>query len=219
MTDSDALLKASIRERRRVVLVFTILLVLVSGTLTAGWIGAWNGRESWHEQAMTWQDRYIELYDEFTTATGEEPDAPEPSDVPNEEPEAIPGAPGPVGPAGVAGKDGKRGAPGVPGKNGQDGESVEGPAGKDGSKGDPGESVQGPRGPEGPAGKDGATGPAGSTGPQGPTGPTGATGPAGATCPTGFDMSTVWVDVRLTENERPTRVQATVCLPIEGETP
>src|SRR5690606_7255946 len=141
MTDSEALLKASIRERRRVVLVFTILLVLVSGTLTAGWIGAWNGRESWHEQAMTWQDRYIELYDEFTAVTGEEPDAPEPGDVPNEEPEAIPGAPGPVGPAGVAGKDGKRGAPGVPGKNGQDGESVEGPAGKDGSKGDPGESV------------------------------------------------------------------------------
>src|SRR5690606_33247372 len=112
MTDSEALLKASIRERRRIVLAFTLLPGLLSGTLTAGWIGAWNGRESWHEQAMTWQDRYIELYDEFTTATGEEPDAPEPSDVPNEEPEAIPGAPGPVGPAGVAGKDGKRGIPG-----------------------------------------------------------------------------------------------------------
>lgn len=206
MTEPDAIITAAARERRRLIIVFSVVVAIVAGTLTAGWVSAWNGRESWHEQAMTWQDRYIELYDEFTSATGEEPAAPEPGDVTKQAPETIPGDPGPVGPAGVAGKDGKRGAPGA---NGEDGESIRGEPGADGSKGDPGAT-----GPTGPAST--VPGPKGDRGEVGPAGPA---GPAGATCPDGYAMSTVWVDVRLTENERPTRVQSAICLPLEGETP
>jgi hypothetical protein len=173
MTDTEALLKASVRERRRLVLIFSVLLALVTSALGVGWMNAWGGREAWHEQAMTWQDRYVELYEEFTTATGEEPDAPDPEVVANEGPQGEPGqqgAPGPVGPAGTPGLDGKDGLTGTPGATGAKGET--------GSAGQPG--GQGPAGPPGSQGDPGATGAQGATGPAGPAGAPGATGPEGA---------------------------------------
>lgn len=169
MTDHEALLKASVRERRRLVLVFSVLLALVSAALGVGWMSAWGGREAWHEQAMTWQDRYVELYEEYTTATGEEPDAPDPEVVAKEGPQGEPGqqgAPGPVGPAGTPGRDGDDGLTGTPGATGAKGDT-----GQDGQPGG-----QGPSGPPGSQGDPGPTGPAGATGPQGPAGPQGIAG-------------------------------------------
>ena len=169
MTDPDRLLEAARRERRRIVLVFATLLAIVTGTLTVGWISAWEGREAWHEQAMTWQDRYIELYDEFTAATGEEPAAPDPGQVAGEAPAPVDGAPGPIGPAGPRGE---------PGRDGRDPTAVqiadavtvycaahEGCAGPAGAAGAPGaEGASGPAGPAGATGADGAPGAAGSPG-------------------------------------------------------
>lgn len=166
MGNSDDLLKAAHRDMRRLFFAFvTILLVLASG-LGGGWLSAWAGREAWHEQAMTWQDRYVELYEEFTAATGEEPDAPDPEVVAKEGPQGEPGqqgAPGPVGPSGVPGRDGQDGLTGAPGAKGEPG-----------TVGQPG--GQGPAGPSGPQGDPGATGAPGATGPTGPAGSPGNDG-------------------------------------------
>ncbi|KQQ65692.1 collagen-like protein [Microbacterium sp. Leaf320] len=160
MNESDAVLIAATKERRRLILVFTSLLIVMSFTLLAGWLSAWNGREAWHEQAMTWQDRYIELYEEYTLATGEEPSAPDPENVASESPQGEQGAPGPVGPSGPAGKDGRPGldstVPGPIGPPGADSttpgpQGSTGPAGRDGQD----STVPGPQGPQGPAGADG----------------------------------------------------------------
>lgn len=201
MTDTEALLKASIRDRRRLFLAFTVLLVLVAGSLGAGWMSAWAGRDAWHEQAMTWQDRYVELYDEFTVATGEEPSAPDPDTVANEGPQGEQGAPGPVGPAGPSGRngdDGEAGAPGEPGAAGIPG--TNGTAGNNGENGDAGQP-----------GSPGAQGPPGETGAPGATG---ATGPAGPTCPDGFEPAMRWITVTDTEFGIPYPQQAIVCIPI-----
>lgn len=216
MNHPDELLQASIRERRRLIIVFVVLLSLVSATLSAGWVSAWNGREAWHEQAMTWQDRYVELYDEFTVATGEEPDAPEPGIVAQQGPQGepgSPGAPGPVGPAGPAGDEGEPGDDGTPGVKGETGD--EGDSGAPGSNGS-----QGSTGPEGARGETGATGP---IGPAGPTGPQGATGPAGSTgpsCPDGYTAETRWISVADSELGSFYPQQAIVCIPTpSGGTP
>lgn len=204
MTDTEALLKASVRERRRLFLAFSVLLVLVAGALGAGWLSAWAGRDAWHEQAMTWQDRYIELYDEFTLVTGEEPDAPDPEVVASEGPQGEQGAPGPVGPAGPAGDagddgtDGLSGTPGLPGLPGLDGTR-----GADGATG-----AQGPQGATGAQGEPGATG---ATGPAGPAGPT---------CPDGYTATLAWVSISDSEFDIPRQQQALVCIPTStGEIP
>ncbi|GGM42138.1 collagen-like protein [Microbacterium saperdae] len=207
MTDTEALLSASVRERRRLVLVFSVLLALVTGALTLGWVGAWNGREAWHEQAMTWQDRYVELYDEFTVATGEEPDAPEPSIVANQGPQGEPGQPGPPGTVGPAGKDGGRGLPGEAGEPGA--------AGDKGDAGEPGQP-----GTTGTQGATGTQGPVGPTGPQGATGAQGPEGPAGPTCPDGYTATLAWVAISDSEFDIPRQQQALVCIPTpSGEIP
>lgn len=169
MSHPDELLRASIRERRRLFFGFIIILAVVTSALGAGWISAWGGREAWHEQAMTWQERYVELYDEFTSATGEEPDAPDPAIVANEGPQGEQGAPGPVGPTGPAGKDGRPGLDStVPGPTG--------PIGPPGSD----STTPGPQGAPGTDGRDGqdstVPGPAGPPGPTGPQGPPGLDG-------------------------------------------
>ncbi|MEA1264260.1 hypothetical protein MicroSTF_14550 [Microbacterium sp. STF-2] len=157
MTDTEALLKASVRERRRIFLMFTVLLVLVAAALGLGWLGSAIGRDSWHEQAMTWQTQYVELYDEFTATTGEEPAAPDPAVVADEGPPGEQGAPGPVGPAGPAGKDGR---PGLD-------STVPGPAGPPGAD----STVPGPQGVAGRDGQDSTVpGPQGAQGSQGPAG-------------------------------------------------
>lgn len=169
MTDTEALLKASVRERRRIFLLFTVVLVLVAGALGLGWLGSAIGRDSWHEQAMTWQEQYVELYDEFTATTGEEPAAPDPAIVADASPTAEQGAPGPVGPAG------ERGARGEPGQNATDAQvaaalanwcttfGCTGPSGTNGTNGTNGRdgsdsTVPGPAGPAGTPGAPGANG-------------------------------------------------------------
>lgn len=203
MSHPDELLKASIRERRRIVLIFSALLIVVTGALGAGWLTSAIGRDTWATQALEWQDRYIELYDEFTVATGEEPDAPEPADVADESPEAIPGAPGPVGPVGASGKDGKNGEDSlIPGPIGLPG--TPGTPGAPGPKGDPGVGETGPQGPQGAQGEPGAA----STvpGPQGPA------GPAGPTCADGSTPAVVWILVVAEPGGEPEARQAIACL-------
>lgn len=153
MTDTDALLQASIRERRRLAWIFSIMLVVIIATMGAGWMYTATVSEARAGQVTAWQDRYVELYDEFTTATGDEPDAPEPADVTEEVPEPIPGAPGPVGPRGERGEDGKDSTvPGPAGAPGKDGAASTVP-GPQGARGEDGEDSTVP-GPMGPAGAD-----------------------------------------------------------------
>lgn len=206
MPDDNDLLRAAQRERRRLIRIFFALISVLAITLTAGWASAWQGREAWRDQAMTWQERYVELYDEFTAETGEEPSAPEPAEVAADAPEPIPGPPGPVGPRGSDGKTiiGPAGADGEPGEVGEPG-----PAGLPGANGEPG-----------PAGPAGAPGPAGPPGAPGAAGPPGEPGPAGPACPTGYTATTVWLEAATTETDSPTRTRAIVCIPTpEGETP
>ncbi|MFT4156631.1 MAG: hypothetical protein QM630_01680 [Microbacterium sp.] len=153
----DVVLRAAQRERRRLILVFAVMLALITGLFAAGWGSAWESREAWHEQAMTWQDRYVELYDEFTEVTGEEPNAPDPDTVAKQGPQGERGIPGPVGPAGAAGRDGRTPsaaeiARAVAGYC-ADGRCV-GPAGADSTV----------PGPTGATGETGAPGPAGADG-------------------------------------------------------
>lgn len=187
---SDPMLRAAQRDRLRITLIFTTIFVLVCGALIAGWTTTWNGREAWREQAMTWQERYVELYDEFTAETGQEPVAPEPAEVASTGPKGEPGDPGPVGPAGVAGKPGADGLPGSPGAAG-----APGLAGESGADGPPGE-----RGPQGEPGQPGAPGAAGAQGERGAPGPT---------CPDGYTPTTAWV--MTSPDTPPTLVQAIVC--------
>lgn len=187
---SDPMLRAAQRDRLRLTLIFTTIFVLVCGSLVAGWSVTWNGREAWREQAMTWQERYVELYDEFTAETGQEPIAPEPSEVAKAGPKGEPGDPGPVGPAGVAGKPGADGLPG--------------PVGIPGVAGEPG--VPGSDGQAGNAGPQGEPGQPGQPGAQGAQGEPGQPGP---TCPDGYTPTPAWV---MTSPETPpTLVQAIVC--------
>lgn len=186
MTDRnpDALLYAARRDQRRLFWIFLAIVLAASTTLGLGWLGSWQGREAWHEQAMTWQDRYVELYEEFTAATGEEPDAPDPEVVAKEGPQGEPGqqgAPGPVGPAGPAGRDGVDGLTGLPGAKGDPGQ--DGPPGG-----------QGPSGPPGSQGDPGATGPVGATGPIGPVGSVGPAGPQGIAGNDGRGIESLYCD-------------------------
>lgn len=162
MPDDNDLLRAGQRERQRLIRIFFALISVLAITLTAGWSSAWQGREAWRDQAMTWQERYVELYDEFTAETGEEPSAPEPAEVAADAPEPIPGPPGPVGPRGADGRSiiGPPGGVGLPGPAGE-----LGPAGPPGTKGEPG-----PSGAQGEAGATGAAGPQGDVGPPGAPG-------------------------------------------------
>ncbi|MCK2024072.1 collagen-like protein [Microbacterium sp. kSW2-24] len=216
MSEPDDLLNASIRERRRLVIVFTALIAVVAIALGVGWLSAWGGREAWHEQAMTWQDRYVELYDEFTVATGEEPDAPEPGVVAEQGPQGepgSPGAPGPVGPAGPSGTPGPQGARGVPGDPGDDGEPGE--PGAAGQQGQTGQS-----GGQGPAGATGPQGPKGDAGAPGPAGPQGPAGTPGPTCPDGYAAETRWISVSDSDIGIFYPQQAIVCIPTPtGGTP
>lgn len=161
----EGMYEAFVKDRRRLIVIFTALVTIVAIAMGVGWTLSATGREAWMGQALTWQERYVELYDEFTVATGEEPDAPEPADVAQQGPPGEPGVPGPPGPSGPAGKDasqmmvraavldcftagfctappgepgapGTPGAPGVDGQNGQDGQP--GVAGADGAPGAPG---------------------------------------------------------------------------------
>lgn len=163
MGNPDDLLKAAHRDKRRLFFTYVTVLLALAIALGGGWISAWAGREAWHEQAMTWQQQYVDLYDEFTATTGEEPAAPDPAVVAEEGPPGEQGAPGPVGPTGPAGKDGRPGldstVPGPPGPPGAD-STVPGPSGQPGRDGAdstvPGpQGQQGPQGPQGPAGADG----------------------------------------------------------------
>lgn len=120
------------------------------------------------------QDEYRDLYEEYTSVTGDQPDSATPNQLDNatNNTKSTPGAtgatgsPGPQGPRGLMGLPGQTGATGAKGEDG-----APGAKGKDGSNGKDGAS--------GANGKDGANG-ADSTVP-GPTGPVGPVGPAGAT--------------------------------------
>lgn len=230
MTEREEMYKAFIRDRRRLVIVFSLVLAIFAGALGTGWLLSALGRDSWRDQALTWQDRYIELYDEFTTATGEEPSAPEPGDVAEQGPQGeqgdpgVPGPPGPAGPAGASATDtqvlralqayctsGR--CVGPPGED----SLVAGPPGPPGSTGEPGprgeQGAPGPAGPAGPVGPPGPAGPRGETGPAGPQGETGPAGPAGPACPEGYTAQTRWVSVS-TEQIGPVEdVLAVLCLP------
>lgn len=162
MSHPDELLEAAHRDKRRLFFVYLTVIVTLGVALGGGWLSAWAGREAWHEQAMTWQEQYVELYDEFTATTGDEPDAPDPDRVAKEGPQGEQGAPGPVGPTGPAGKNGRDGldstVPGPVGPSGTD-STVPGPTGSTGPSGAPGS-----QGPQGEPGAPGAQGPAGADG-------------------------------------------------------
>lgn len=213
MNDTEALLKASVRERRRLSAMFIVLLVVITGTLGAAWMLEKGRGDSWRDQALQWQDEYVSLYEEFTVSTGEEPDAPDPSDVASDAPEAEPGAQGPPGPVGAAGPAGRAGRDGLDGGSPTaqqiaaavanycaDGRCI-GPAGTNGTNG--------LNGVDGAPGKDGTD----STVP-GPAGPAGAAGPA---CPSGSTAQTVWVLIADTETDIPTSRQAVICVPSKNE--
>ncbi|UPL13002.1 collagen-like protein [Microbacterium galbinum] len=219
MTDTESLIEASVRERRRQGFIFTIALLVVGVFLSVGWLSAWNGREAWHEQAMTWQDRYVELYDEYTATTGEEPDAPEPGVVAEQGPQGEPGSPGAPGPVGPAGPSGAPGPAGAPGKNGDKGDPGE--TGEPGASGQPGPSGQsGGQGSAGPAGPQGAKGDPGTPGTPGAIGPQGPAGAPGPTCPDGYTAETRWISVSDSELGIFYPQQATVCIPTPtGGTP
>ena len=215
MTDTDALLKASVRERRRLSALFTVLLLVVAGTLGTAWLLERSRGDSWRDQALHWQDEYVSLYDEFTVSTGEEPQAPDPSDVAQDAPVAEQGEPGAPGPVGAAGR---------PGKDGQDGT-----AGKDVTADQIAAAVAAYCADGrcvGPAGQNGTNGTNGTNGAPGADstvpGPAGAPGPAGPTCPDGSTATTVWLSVADSQFGTFSRRQATVCLPTaspEGVTP
>lgn len=219
MTDRDEMYKAFLRDRRRLIIVFALVLAIIAGTLGTGWALSAAGRAAWADQALTWQERYVELYEEFTVATGEEPDAPEPGDVAEQGPQGEPGDPGAPGPAGPAGPSGDDAT------DAQVLRSLElfcaggrcvGPAGAD-------STVPGPVGPQGatgdvgPRGEQGATGPAGPAGPAGAQGATGPQGPAGPVCPSGYTAQTRWVSVAVESGGPPEDVQAVLCLPAPTE--
>ncbi len=219
MTEREEMYQAFLRDRRRLVIVFSLVLAIIAGTLGTGWLLSAIGRDSWVAQALTWQDRYVELYEEFTAATGEEPSAPEPGDVADQGPQGEPGdvgAPGPPGPVGPAGSDAT------------DAQVLRaltefcasgrciGPAGADSTvAGPPGPA--GPAGPAGPQGEQGAPGPAGPAGPAGPQGATGPQGPSGPVCPEGYTAQTRWVSVAVEQNGPPEDVQTVLCLPTPSE--
>lgn len=221
MTDKDEMYRAFLRDRRRLIIIFSLVLAIIGGTLGTGWALSAAGRGAWASQALTWQERYVELYGEFTATTGEEPDSPEPGDVAEKGPRGEPGDPGPPGPPGPSGKDatypqirdavelfcsggicmGPPGADSVtPGPIGAQGEP--GPQGETGS--------QGEQGAQGAQGEPGVTGPAG---PQGPVGPAGPQGPAGLMCPEGYTAQVRWISVSTEENGRPDDVLSAICLP------
>jgi len=208
MTDTEALLKASVRERRRLSALFTVLLLVVAGTLGTAWLTERARGDSWRDQALHWQDEYVSLYDEFTVSTGEEPDAPDPSDVAQDAPTAEQGEPGPPGPVGAAGR---------PGKDGQDGTAGQGVTSDQIAAAVAAYCAEGrcvgPAGQNGTNGTNGAPG-ADSTvpGPAGPTGPQGATGPAGPACPAGYTATVAWVSIADAETDIPRQQQAIVCI-------
>lgn len=234
MTDTEALLNASVRERRRLSALFIVLLLVVAGTLGTAWLLERSRGDSWRDQALHWQDEYVSLYDEFTASTGQEPDAPEPSDVAQDAPEAIPGETGPAGIAGLPGPAGPRG-PGPTAQQVLDGitscfsaGTCTAPRGEPGPEGKPGaDSVIpgpvgaiGPVGPIGPIGLTGPVGPAGPPGADGAPGPAGPVGPAGPTCPDGYALEEVTLTVTDPETLIPYQQQALVCTPTApGGTP
>lgn len=215
MTEQD-LLKIAIKEKRQQAIYFTILLIVVALSLGIGWLTASIGRQDWHDQANTWQQQYLDLYDEFTQRVGETPSAPPPDQIADKGPQGDPGDPGPAGPQGPQGDTGSPGAPGVPGQPG-----AEGPTGAPGAPGAPGATGQ--TGATGPAGKDGQVGPAGPPGETGPAGPAGATGavgatgpqgpqgPAGPACPDGTTLSYVWLSIADTQFGPFSRQPAAIC--------
>lgn len=169
MSHPDELLEASIRERRRIWVLFVILLFVFAGVLGTAWTLERSRGDSWRDQALHWQDEYVSLYDEFTVSTGEEPQAPDPSDVAQDAPTVEQGEPGPPGPVGAAGRPGKD-APAV--TDAQLFGTVEGYCtlyicrGNDGAQG--GKGDKGDRGDKGDPGQPGADstvpGPAGADG-------------------------------------------------------
>ncbi|WP_454113489.1 hypothetical protein [Microbacterium maritypicum] len=215
MSHPDELLEASIRERRRIWVLFVILLFVFAGVLGTAWTLERARGDSWRDQALHWQDEYVSLYDEFTVSTGEEPQAPDPSDVAQDAPVAEQGEPGAPGPVGAAGR---------PGKDGQDGT-----AGKDVTADQIAAAVAAYCADGrcvGPAGQNGTNGTNGTNGAPGADstvpGPAGATGPAGPTCPDGSTATTVWLSIADSQFGTFSRRQATVCLPTapsEGGTP
>lgn len=172
MTEPDAILMAAARERRRLIIIFAATLALVTVTLGVGWASAWYGRETMAAQAEAWQDQalfsqgqYADLYGEFQSKTGDEPEAPDPDAVADSAPDPIPGpagVPGERGPRGFPGSDGADGLAGIDGEDGAD-STVPGPQGIPGTD----STVPGPQGATGPQGDVGPKGETGAPGPQG----------------------------------------------------
>lgn len=155
---------------------FTAITAVLSLSLGAGWITASLGRDAWKQQAETWQEQYIELYDEYTRAVGEEPAAPAPDKVSLQGPPGEQGSPGPVGPSG------------------EPGESITGPAGPVGAQGLIGpQGEPGFHGEQGEPGAPGAQGPAGLPGEPGSPGPA---GPPGPVCPEGLSQTSIYLQTR-----------------------
>lgn len=202
MTEQE-LLKIAIKEKRRQGMIFAGILVFVIISMGLGWLTSAIGREAWKQQADTWQQEYLDLYDEYTQEVGQEPDAPAPDKVAEQGPQGepgAPGAPGPVGPQGPAGEPGRIGPAGPEGTTGTTGETgTSGPSGNTGP--------QGERGPQGPAG---VQGPAGETGAPGPIGPIGPPGPA---CPDGYYLDDVWLSIAEEQFGLFSRQPAIICRP------
>lgn len=212
MTEQE-LLRMALKDKRRQAWYFIFIILVACLALGGGWLNSALGRAAWIDQANTWQQQYLDLYDEFTHETGDKPKAPAPDEVAEKAPQDEQGPPGSSGP------EGDRGAPGVSGKDGKPGpEGSTGPAGPPGATGDQGATGEpgpvGPAGPPGPMGSSGPVGPAGETGSAGPVGPQGPRGEAGPTCPEGTALTTIYVQTR-TDPFLPTTQQwreASLCL-------
>lgn len=200
MTDhADELLSAARRERRRLIVLFAIALVMLSAALTTGWVLAAVSAEQQRADTADILDRYTALYGEFTAATGKEPSAAAPDKVPVKGDPGDQGIPGPVGPAGQDST-----VPGPPGKD----STVPGPAGAAGRDG----ADSTVPGPQGPPGADSTV--PGPQGPAGEPGATGAQGPAGPMCPDGYTTRVLWITAAPTETDPPSRQQIIACVPV-----
>lgn len=204
MNDEDTrLYRAAIRERRRLIVLFSVLCALIGVTMGTGWaLSEMNGQHGW-AQAQKAQAWGTEVYEQYVDATGRKPDAQTPNNITKGDP-GSPGDPGPVGPVGPQGPPGRDST--VPGPQGLPGiQGLAGPSGQDGAPGAPGA--------DGANGADGAQGPAGPAGADGVPGAPGAEGPPGPTCPTGYTATPVWLTYSTEEIGPVVHGQAIVCLP------
>lgn len=59
---NDDMYHAFLRDRRRIIVVFLLLLAVIAGTMGTGWALTAASRAAWQDQAATWQNWGMQLY-------------------------------------------------------------------------------------------------------------------------------------------------------------